>query len=142
VNSLNTPVGALLITVAMLVILYAYLKIISKPSKRVVPDVSQATLHHRFNSSKKRHFKNKQNTQSEKHYNDTNVKVIIVENEAYWIKGNIFFKAKMVNNLIDPESTEQVDTMSMDKVQLEKMLFIMDKLREGISDDSRGTGNK
>ncbi len=141
-NSLNTPVGALLVTVSMLLVLSVYLIIVSKTNKKILPEVTQATLHHRFNSSKKRYLKNKENTQSQKHYNDTNVKVIIVENEAYWIKGNIFFKAKMVNNLIDPESTEQVDTMSMDKVQLEKMLFIMDKLREGINDDSRGTGNK
>jgi hypothetical protein len=44
--------------------------------------------------------------------------------------------------LIDKDSAEQVDTISMDKVQLDKMLFIMDKLREGINDDSRGSGDK
>jgi hypothetical protein len=27
----------------------------------------------------------------------------------------------------------------MDKIQLDKMLFIMDKLREGIDDDSRSS---
>jgi hypothetical protein len=43
--------------------------------------------------------------------------------------------------LINKEAAEQVDTMGMDKVQLDKMLFIMDKLREGINDDSRGSGD-
>ena len=40
---------------------------------------------------------------------------------------------------MDKESAEKVDTIHMDKVQLDKMLFIMDKLREGIDDDSRGS---
>jgi hypothetical protein len=48
----------------------------------------------------------------------------------------------MVNELIDKDSAEQVDIMSMDKIQLDKMLFIMDKLREGIDDDNRGSGNR
>ena len=76
------------------------------------------------------------------HYDKTNIKVIIFDNNAYWIKDNIFYRAPLVNELIDKESAEQVDTIHMDKVQLDKMLFIMDKLREGISDDSRGSGNK
>ena len=76
-------------------------------------------------------------TQSKLHYDKTNIKVIIFDNDAYWIKDNIFYKAPLVNELIDKEAAEQVDTMGMDKVQLDKMLFIMDKLREGFEDDSR-----
>ena len=78
-------------------------------------------------------------TQSKVHYDKTNIKVIIFDNDAYWIKDNIFYKAPLVNELIDKDSAEQVDTIHMDKVQLDKMLFIMDKLREGISDESRGS---
>ena len=81
-------------------------------------------------------------TQSINHYDKTNIKVIIVDNNAYWIKDNIFYKAPLDGQSIDKESAEQVDTISMDKVQLDKMLFIMDKLREGTSDDSRGSGDK
>ena len=47
----------------------------------------------------------------------------------------------MIDNLISKDSAIQVDTIHMDKVQLDKMLFIMDRLREGINDDSRGSGN-
>ena len=81
------------------------------------------------------------NTQSKKHFDRTNVKVIIVDNQAYWIKDNIFYKAPLIDQLIDKDSAEQVDTSDMDKVQLDQMLFILDKLREGINDDSRGSGN-
>ena len=74
-------------------------------------------------------------------FDKTNVKVIILDQQAYWIKDNIFYKAPLVNQLIDKDSAEQVDTSDMNKVQLDQMLFILDKLREGINDDSRGSGD-
>ncbi len=75
--------------------------------------------------------KKKPNRQSSKHEESTNVKVIILENKAYWIKDNLFYAAEMNNNKIDPDSTKVLDIMSMDKVQLDKMLFIVDRLRDG-----------
>jgi hypothetical protein len=70
-----------------------------------------------------------------------NVRVIVVENEAYWIKDNAFYTAPLINDLINKDAAVQVDTTHMDKVQLDKMLFILDRLREGINNDSRGSGN-
>jgi hypothetical protein len=37
---------------------------------------------------------------------------------------------------IDGANATLVDTMGMDKVQLDKMLFIMDQLRDGNKNDS------
>ena len=99
-------------------------------------------LLYRYTNGKKYSRKIISKTQSKNHYDKTNVKVIIVDSHAYWIKDNIFYKAPLVNELIDKNLAEQVDTIHMDRVQLDKMLFIMDKLREGINDDSRGSGNK
>jgi hypothetical protein len=99
-------------------------------------------LLYRYNSAKKYSRKLVTKTQSTKHYDKTNVKVIILDNQAYWIKDNIFYRAPLVGQSIDKELAEEVDTISMDRVQLDKMLFIMDKLREGINDDSRGSGDK
>jgi hypothetical protein len=96
-------------------------------------------LLYRFNNSNKNSRRIKSKTQSKAHYDKNNVKVIILDNQAYWIKDNIFYKAPLNGQSIDKESAEQVDTIHMDKVQLEQMLFIMDKLREGINDDSRGS---
>lgn len=98
-------------------------------------------IQHRYSNRKNNSRRIKTKTQSKIHYDKSNVKVIIFDNNAYWIKDNTFYKAPLVNELIDKESTEQVDTMGMNKVQLDKMLFIMDKLREGVSDDSRGSGD-
>lgn len=137
---MNNWYGAAGLTITMLLVLATYI-IASKPKNRA-QIVSQSMLLYRYNSSKKYSRKLISKTQSKNHYDKTNVKVIIVDNNAYWIKDNIFYKAPLVDQLIDKESAEQVDTINMDKVQLDKMLFIMDKLREGISDDSRGSRDK
>lgn len=137
---MNDLLGASLLTVAMIVVLSAYVFIMRKHSKRR-QIVSQAMLHHRYSGAQKYKRRLKTKTQSRKHQEKTTTNVIVVDNEAYWIKNNIFYKAPLVNERIDKDSAEQVDTTNMDKVQLDKMLFIVDKLTEGTSDDSRGSGN-
>jgi hypothetical protein len=73
--------------------------------------------------------------------NDKNhIKVIIMDNKAYWIKDNAFYTANMsIDGTVDKDTTSIVDTEGMNKVQLDQMLFIVDKLREGTFDDSGGT---
>ncbi len=46
-----------------------------------------------------------------------------------------------IDGTVDKDSTTRVDTDSMSKVQLDKMLFIVDKLREGTFDDSGSAGD-
>jgi hypothetical protein len=72
----------------------------------------------------------------------TNIRVIIVGDMAYWVKDNVFYEASINNNGVDSETTKVVDTIGMDSVELDKMLFIMDRLREGLDNDSGSTGNK
>jgi hypothetical protein len=79
-------------------------------------------------------------TQSYEYEKRTNVRVIILDGMAYWIKDNQFYQSNINEQGIDKENSRVVDTMGMDKVQLDKMLFIMDKLREGLSDDSGDSG--
>jgi len=81
-------------------------------------------------------------SQSIKHDKNINIKVIIMDNQAYWIKDNVFYTADMsMNGNVDKDTTRTVDTMTMNKVQLDKMMFIIDKLREEAFDDRRGTGH-
>jgi hypothetical protein len=137
---MNNLYGAAGLTITILLVLATY---VFASRDKVNPNiVSQSMLLYRFNSGKKYSRRITNKTQSKRHYDKTNVKVIILDNEAYWIKDNIFYKAPIDGQAIDKESAEEVDTIHMDKVQLDKMLFIMDKLREGISDDSRGSGDK
>lgn len=136
---MNNLYGAVLLTSILLLSLYIY--VVKTKSKKMVQIVSQAMLHHRYSGAKKYKRKFKASTQSRNHEKNSSVKVIVVDNQAYWIKDNIFYRAPLVNEKIEKDLAEQVDTSNMDRVQLDKMLFIVDKLTEGTSDDSRGSGN-
>jgi hypothetical protein len=71
------------------------------------------------------------NSQSNKHIKNTNVRVLIVEGKAYWTKNNVFYVSNIVDGDIDKNNAQVVDTMGMNKVELDKMLFIIDQLRKG-----------
>lgn len=80
-------------------------------------------------------------TQSLRHDRKNNIKVIIIDGSAYWIKDNSFYTAYIdPHGTVDKDTTRVVDIMSLSSVELDKMLFIMDKLREGLTDDSGSTG--
>jgi hypothetical protein len=74
--------------------------------------------------------------QSGKQEERTNIKVVIFDNKAYFVKDGTFYCAEMHGTEIDGANATLVDTMGMDKVQLDKMLFIMDQLRDGKKNDS------
>jgi hypothetical protein len=80
-------------------------------------------------------------TQSQKYIDAQYVRVMVVEKEAYWIKDNKLFVADMVDGFIDKETTREVDTMSMSKVQLEKTMFVVEKLTESTI-DNRNSGEQ
>jgi hypothetical protein len=74
----------------------------------------------------------KVNTQATKHHENNLVRIIFVESQAYWIRSNVFYTADLDEmGLVDFDSTRAVDTMTMSKVQLDKMSFIVEKLTEG-----------
>lgn len=80
-------------------------------------------------------------TQSTIHYDNTHIKVLMANNSAYWIKDNVFYTADIVDGEIVESSTRQVDTMTMNDVQLKEISEIVDILREGRHDDYRSSGN-
>lgn len=86
-------------------------------------------------------LKPERKSQSINHENKTNVKVIIMGDQAFWIKDNMFYTANMDGHMINKETTRRVDTMAMDKVELDKMLFIMDQLRDRKINDSGSSGD-
>jgi hypothetical protein len=88
-----------------------------------------------------RQYKKNVITQSSKHEERRNIKVVIFDNKAYFVKDGTFYCAEMHGTEIDGANATLVDTMGMDKVQLDKMLFIMDQLREGKKNDSGDSRN-
>lgn len=83
----------------------------------------------------------RKDTQASKHLKKTQVRVIFTEEEAYWIANSKLYVAKLIDGFVDEASTTVVDTMTMDKVQLDKMIFIVEKLTEGLANDSSSSGN-
>lgn len=80
-------------------------------------------------------------SQSLNHHNNHNIKAIVIDENAYWIKNNSVYVADMINEEIDPNTKKVVDIMGMDSVELDKMLFIVDKLTDRSKNDNRGSGN-
>jgi hypothetical protein len=74
----------------------------------------------------------KATTQSTKHFDSVSIRILIVDSQAYWIKNNSVFMADVVNGEVEKDTAREVDTMAMDKVQLNKMIFIVEKLKEGL----------
>ena len=83
-----------------------------------------------------------QQSQALKHVEKNTVKVIFIDNKAYWVSNNIFYCAEAIGNAVEIETTEPVDTTNMSKKDIDKMLFILDNLKNGSNDDSSSAGNE
>lgn len=130
-----------------IIAIFVYSKFIFKNVSQIAKSdyrYSQSHIHHLINPllPPLEKIKKGKITQSQKHYDKVNLKVVILNDDAYWIKDNVLYTGKITQDGIDKDTSFVVDTMAMDKVQLDQMLFIVDQLREGKIDDSRDSGNK
>jgi len=80
-------------------------------------------------------------TQATNHFDSTQVRVLMTENNAYWIANSALHVANIVDGIVQEDSAKKVDMMGMDKVELEEMIFIVEKLTEGKSNDRWSSGN-
>jgi hypothetical protein len=80
-------------------------------------------------------------SQARKHIRSNTVRVLIIEDHAYWVHDNMFYMADTVEGLVNPETVRPVDTNNMSNRDIDKMLFILDSLKNGNSDDSSGAWN-
>jgi hypothetical protein len=84
-------------------------------------------------------------TQATKHLLSSHkeTRVVIHDNEAFWILSNTLFTARLNHGEIDRDSTKIVDTMALDKVELNKLMIIVEKLTEGLTEnDNRNPGDQ
>ena len=80
-------------------------------------------------------------SQARKHVSKNTVKVLIIEDQAYWVHNNMFYIADTAEGLVNADTVRPVDTHNMSKRDIDKMLFILDSLKNGNSDDSSGAWN-
>lgn len=122
--------------------LYSTIKLVKKLEKRVLRGngYRQSDIHQIIKPiiSRTRESVNKK-TQMDKMLEENSVNVMIVDDKAYWVNNNVFYTADFVNGDVDPETTRPIDTSKMSKSDMNKMLFILDKLGDGNSNDSGST---
>jgi hypothetical protein len=80
-------------------------------------------------------------SQARKHVSKSTVRVLIIEDQAYWVHDNMFYIADTAEGLVNADTVRPVDTHNMSKRDIDKMLFILDSLKNGNSDDSSGAWN-
>jgi hypothetical protein len=71
-------------------------------------------------------------TQLSKYHKSLQMRVIFIDNKAYWIKDNTVYSADLENGQVNQNTTKPIDTMAMDKVELDKMSFIVEMLTEDL----------
>ena len=92
---------------------------------------------------KQRFDKPKGITQSQRHIQKNMLRVVIADGSAYWILNNVFYTANAINGRVDEETIKPLDIENMPIKELDKMLSILDDLKQGVGpNDSSGTGNK
>jgi hypothetical protein len=81
-------------------------------------------------------------TQSQKHIQKNMLRVIITEGKAYWILDNVFYSATASNGRVEEDTVSPLNFEDMTKEELNKMLSILDDLKQGVElNDSGSTGN-
>lgn len=76
-------------------------------------------------------------SQMSRHLDEVLIKIVFTEGKAYWIKDDKFYVADVKDYEIQHETATQVDTMSMDKVELDKIILVVEELTKGKTNDSR-----
>jgi len=81
-------------------------------------------------------------TQATEYFDQRHMRMVVMDDYAYWIKDNVLLCAEYGEEGFNENSTKEVDIMGMDRVELNKMITVVDKLTEGKQDDSGSSGNK
>lgn len=70
-------------------------------------------------------------SQSKNRRESSSIKVIIIQDKAYWVDENVFYVSEIENGIPIPETAMPVDTTNMSKEEIDKMMFILDNLGKG-----------
>lgn len=82
------------------------------------------------------------NKQSRQKYNPEQIKVLVVENKAYWIQDNTFYETHITDDgEIDQASSKPVDTTNLGDEDVDRLMKIVDELRSVEKDDDGSSGN-
>lgn len=81
-------------------------------------------------------------SQARKHTENNMLKFVSVDGMAYWVSNNVFFTANINNGAVDLDNAIPVNTESLSKKEIDKLLKILDSLKGGMLNDSGSAGNE
>ena len=122
--------------------LFIFTKIVNHkiPNSSIpVPKISQSIVNNLLGFYHK-HNKVDKKRQSSSHEKRNSIKAFFWNNDVYWIEDGFLVTAKLEDNKIDEKTKKRVDTYNLDRVELDRIEFIVDKLAEGNKDDSGNSG--
>lgn len=121
---------SLILTTTVLIGILIIMK--TKKSKINYAVTKQSDMHNILKTFFSRDIKeNIRSSQLAKRLEDSNTKVVIFDDRAYWVKNNIFYVSSLINGKPNINSATPVDIDGMPKKELDKMLFILDNLGGG-----------
>lgn len=137
----------ILIVGLTLIASWVILKVIKKRSKRVFSRTlyRQSDMHRMLKYFFSLEITNseKPSSQLTKRKEKDMIKVIVMENQAYWVSNNTFYVAKAFEGEVLPDTAKPVDIENMSRKDIDRMLFILDNLKNGKEkDDSSSAGNE
>ena len=133
------------IAVAVLTMLgyWAILNVVKRRNKKSFSMVigSQMDIHNLTKSFLNKPFNTTKQkvSQMRKHEHANRIDILVLEDRAYWISNNVFYSGDIVDGHIDHDTTKPINTENMKKEEIDKMLFIIDNLKNGNDDDFGGT---
>jgi hypothetical protein len=77
-------------------------------------------------------------TQSTDYFDRVHPRILILEDEGYWIADNSVYRADFDGQEIDKETVVKLDTMTMNDVELKKLIFIIEQLTKGLDSENNG----
>ena len=137
----------ILIVGLTLIASWAILKVIKKRSRKVFSRTlyRQSDMHRMLKYFFSLEITNneKPSSQLTKRKEKDIIKVIVMENQAYWVSNNTFYVAKAFEGEVLPDTAKPVDIENMSRKDIDRMLFILDNLKNGKEkDDSSSAGNE
>jgi hypothetical protein len=69
-------------------------------------------------------------TQATRFFDSLYVRIAMFGDKAYWISENSVFETDIIDGNFEKENGKKVDTMTMDKVELDKIMHIVQQLTE------------
>lgn len=71
-------------------------------------------------------------TQGRNRRQENTMKVVTTtDNKAYWVSNNVFYCVDVIDGYVDPSQAKPIDTDNLTKSDIEKLLFILDQLKNG-----------